>query len=203
MFRGPVFLMRSHLSLSLALATSVLAHAAVLLAGPGEPVIGRNVPAMTHPVRMRLLGVRPAPPVPSALAGSDPTLAPAVAALPSAAPEGRIDAEQTNFAESSARYFTREELDVRPTVVDPPDLGAMELSPLLEGRAVLVFYLNEYGAVDRIVIEQSTLPPSMLAQLEAQQAQIKFTPGNKNGVAVKSVVRFEIALAKAAEKIGL
>lgn len=185
------------------MAVSVLAHAVLLLAGPREPVLGKNVPTMTHPVRVRLLGVSPARSAPSTLNGSDAGIAPAAAAVPPAAPQGRIDAEQTSFAESSDRYFTRDELDSRPAVVDPPDLGAMELNPLLEGRAVLLFYLNEEGSIDRIEVELSTLPPAMLTQLEAQQALIKFTPGYKNDIAVKSVVRFEIALTKAVEKTEL
>jgi len=180
------------------MTSSLLLHAALLLAGPSPPVLGKNVPVITYPVRLRLLYVRPPAPTPAALADGAPSAEPLAAALPGGAPEGRIEAEPTNFAESSERYFTRDELDVRPAVLDAPDLGAEELSPLLEGRAVLVLYLNEQGNVDRIDVEQSTLPPSMLAQLESQRALIKFTPGSINGVLVKSVVRFEIALGKAA-----
>lgn len=179
------------------MTSSLLLHAALLLAGPPAPVLGKNVPVLTYPVRVRLLAVRPAPLAPVARADGAQGVAPPVAAQPAAAPEGQVDAEPTNFAESSERYFTGAELDERPAVIDPPDLGAEELSPVLEGRAVLVFYLNEQGSVDRIEVEQSTLPPSMLAQLERQRERIKFTPGSINGVDVKSVVRFEIALGKA------
>ena len=126
------------------------------------------------------------------------TIIPPSHLVPAASEEGRIDTEPTSYVESSERYFSRDELDVRPAVLDPPDLGAMALSPLLEGRAVLVFYLDELGGVDRIEVEESTLPPSMLNQLRAQQDRVKFSPGNINGVDVKSVVRIEIALTKQA-----
>lgn len=192
--------MRTRHSFFLALASSVLAHAVLLLAGQAPPVPGKNVQAISYPVRVRLSGVRPGPPAPAAPPAGAAGEMPAAAALPAATPEGRIDVEPTRFAETSDHYFTRDELDGRPVVLDPPDLGAAELSPLLEGRAVLLFYLNEHGDVDRIEIEQNTLPPAMMAQLELQREHIKFTPGNKNGVAVKSVVRFEIALAKVAAK---
>lgn len=173
-------------------------HAIVLLAKPPEPVLGKNIPVLTHPVRVRLLVGQPAPLAPAALAAGANGMAPPAQTLPAAAPEGSIEAEPTNFAESSERYFTRDELDGRPAVIDPPDLGAEGLSPLLEGSAVLLFYLDEHGGVDRIELEQSTLPASMLAQLELQREHIKFKPGRINGIAVKSVVRFEIALGKAA-----
>lgn len=198
MFRGPVFLMQNRLSLCLAVTVSILAHAALALLAPPAPVIGKNVPAMSHPVRVRLQEVRPAlaaAPVPSE---EMPSVTPVPPPPQQAAPEGRLEVEPTNYAESSQRYFQREELDVGPAVLDPPDLGGTELGPLLEGRAVLVFYLNEQGGVDRIELEESSLPPAMLAHLEAQRDRITFTPGHKNGVAVKSVVRFEIALKKAA-----
>lgn len=201
--------MRSTLSLGVAITVSLLLHAAVLLVKRPVPALGKNIPAMTHPARVRLMGVRQVPSAPPVAPAPDavsviappqaaPTVTPPVQPVPAAAPEGRIDVEPTNFVESSARYFSRDELDERPVVLDPPDLGAMELSPLLEGRAILVFYLDEYGGVDRIEVEESTLPPSMLDQLRAQQEQIKFSPGNINGVDVKSVARFEIALAKQA-----
>ncbi len=201
MLRGPVFLMRNRLPLCLAVTASLLLHAALLLVAPPAPVIGKNVPVMTHPVRLRLQLVRPeltaAPAVPEEAPSVTPT--PPPPPQQSAAPEGRVEAEPTDYAQSSERYFPRDELDLGPAVLDPPDLGATELGPMLEGRAVLVFYLNEQGGVDRIALEESTLPPAMLAHLEAQRDRITFTPGYKNGIAVKSEVRFEIALKKAAE----
>lgn len=212
--------MRSGFSLCVAGTISLLVHAAVVLMPPSMPVVGKNVPAMTYRARARLLGVRLAPPAPPVARPTDavPTIAPLTQAAPTIVPlthaapaftppsqlmsaaseEGRIDAELTKFVEVSERYFSRDELDVRAAVLDPPDLGAMALSPLLEGRAVLVFYLNELGSVDRIEVEESTLPPSMLDQLRAQQEQVKFSPGSINGVDVKSVVRFEIVLTKQA-----
>ena len=191
--------MRNRLSLGLALTASLLVHAALVLVAPPAPVVGKNVPVMSHPVRVRLQEVRPALTAAPELPEESPSVTPTPPPPPQpAAPEGRIEAEQTDFAPSSERYFPRDELDVGPAVLDPPDLGATELGPLLEGRAVLVFYLNEQGGVDRIALEESTLPPAMLAHLEAQRDRITFTPGYKNGVAVKSEVRFEIALKKAA-----
>jgi hypothetical protein len=190
--------MHTRLSLPLAVTVSVFVHAALLLAEPPAPELGKNVPLLSHPVRVRLTGIAPVPPAPAAAPEGVLAMESAPVAPAPAAPEGRIDAEPTSFAESSERYFSRDELDVRPAVLDPPDLGGTELGPLVEGRAVIVFYLDEHGGVDRIELEESTLPPAMLAQLEAQRDSIRFTPGNKNGVAVKSVVRFEVALAKAA-----
>lgn len=173
-------------------------HAALLLVGPPKLVIGKNIPVMTFPVRMRVLAGPPLPSAPAAAADGVPSITPPAPARPATAPEGRVDAEPTNFAASSDRYFTRDELDGPIVVINPPDLGAEALGPLVEGRAVLVFYINETGSVDRVQLEESTLPPSMLAQLETQREKIRFTPGVINGVRVKSVVRFEIALGKAA-----
>jgi hypothetical protein len=192
-----------HAGLWLGVALSLLVHGSVLivLLLQPEPDIGRNREVRTHPVRERVVAIRLA----EAGAAAAPRTADSVAAPvepspaepPAAEPEGAIEAAPERLAESSERYFTRAELDNKPRFINAPDLGT-ELSPLLEGRAVLLFYLNETGAVDRIEVQENTLPESMMVQLQAQREQLRFTPGSKNGVEVKSVIRYEIVLEKQA-----
>ena len=84
-----------------------------------------------------------------------------------------------------------------------PDLDAIAASPLTEGAATLRLFINEVGAVDRMDVEQSTLPDLMTEQLIVQRDQMRFTAGNKNGLNVKSVILYQIKLAREASVIPI
>jgi hypothetical protein len=118
------------------------------------------------------------------------------APIPASSATGRLDQRGKKFAEYSARYFTPDELDYRPMVASVPDIAETDVSPIAEGMAVLRIFVNEAGTVDKVHIEESTLPESMIAELMRQQRQLHFTPGSKNGIEVKSVVRYEIVLRR-------
>jgi hypothetical protein len=195
--------MTTRIRLCLALFASVLLHTSLLFLGPRPPEVGKNTPVLNHPVRTRQLTIHlnqssTAKAVQQFAMDPLPT---APAEPPPSTSEGKVQINPKIYAETSDHYFTPAELDERPTVDNPPDLGAAGVSPTVEGEASLLFYINEKGSVDRIVIEQSSLPESMMEQLQQQREQLRFTPGKKNEVNVKSVVRFKIALAKEATVI--
>lgn len=179
---------------------SVLFHiAAIWIFVPQFPVIGKNIPTLVYPVRVRVIAAPPISPgvmirEPAPVVGTKEIILPTFASAPVA--EGKIERSEIKFTETSDRYFAVSEIENRPVIVAPPDLGAMELSPLAEGSAKVIFFINELGLVDRMEIEESTLPVAMVEALVAQKEKLTFRPGNTNGVNVKSVIEYVIDLTK-------
>jgi PIN domain nuclease of toxin-antitoxin system len=58
----------------------------------------------------------------------------------------------------------------------------------------LQLLINQYGDVDRVVVEESALPQVLLAELQAKFLQARFTPGRLDTRAVSSAVRIEVQL---------
>jgi hypothetical protein len=199
--------MKRYVQNTLLLSGSLLIHAAAFwLLAPAVSEIGKNIPVLTYPIRVRVIegsaaaangAVAQAAAAPRPLVEPfvEPSVAPAARKSPE---EGRIDASETHFQDFSTRYFTANELDDRPAMIAAPDLDAIPVGPLTEGNAILRIFINEAGAVDRMEVEQSTLPDLMLEQLLAQRDQLRFTSGNKNGLNVKSVILYQIKLAREA-----
>ncbi|MEO6351711.1 MAG: hypothetical protein ABIO64_01350, partial [Burkholderiaceae bacterium] len=120
----------------LALVASTFFHTAVLLIVSAQPEIGKNTPVLVYPIRARVVEIRltrtsAAPTVSYSMPNSMPA-APMMS--PASAAEGRIERSEKIYIESSDRYFTLAELDNRPTVINPPDLGAVNISPTIEGE---------------------------------------------------------------------
>lgn len=183
---------------SLPLVVSIVVHAALLLPFAEKLEIGKNTPVLTHPVRERVMNIRFAEVDSGQAATQGSAEAPhAPPARQSAPPEeGRIERDNKVYAEYSAVYFTSQELDESPSILTPPDLGVGNISPTLEGEAILRVFLDENGAVDKVDVEMSTLPEMMLQQLQLQRHDLRFSPGKKNGVFVKSVVRYNVMLER-------
>ena len=190
----------SNSELAIALAISAALHAAAILApltglGTGKNKATRHYPAEAVEVRLAPARADSSFPAPALL--PLPTPEPA---SPAATTEGRIAPPAWKYVAVSYWYRTPAELDQPPAIVSPPDF-AENLDPRAEGKASLRFFLNEGGTIDWMEIEESTLPEQMLEALKSQYEQLRFTPGEKNGVKVKSVVRYEVELVKAAPVI--
>jgi len=90
------------------------------------------------------------------------------------------------------RYIPAEELDERPLIrtqvqpAFPPD------APVASGRVLLRLLINEAGAVDEAVAVQSD-PPGVFDEAAVDAfASARFTPGRKDGNAVRSALRIEL-----------
>jgi TonB family protein len=90
------------------------------------------------------------------------------------------------------RYLPAEELDERPLIrtqvqpAFPPD------APVASGRVVLRLLINEAGAVDQALAVQSD-PPGVFDEAAVEAfASARFTPGRKDGNAVRSSLRIEL-----------
>lgn len=93
---------------------------------------------------------------------------------------------------AATRYIPAEELDVRPLIrtavqpVFPPD------APVASGRVVLRLLISEMGAVDESAVVRAAPPGVFDAAAMEAFAPARFTPGRKDGVAVKSALTVEL-----------
>lgn len=188
--------------LLLPVGISIALHSAVLSLPPWDPEFGRNTHRMVYPARLRTvqLAWRHAalPKEPAVMTETAPPRA-----IPAEAEEVKdnsaVDFATTHKAEAVARYFSPRELDERPALRDHPDLEGLLDSPLTTGKAKVRLWVNETGSVDRMEIEESDLPEALTDYLATQQEALKFSPGRKNGINVKTVLRFEITVSSLAK----
>jgi protein TonB len=125
---------------------------------------------------------------------------PAAAPAPPAAP-GRAKHSGTGTRDSASslpgaidvpRYVPANELDERPQIQSrvEPAFPLDANAPV--GRVVLRLLIGETGAVDKAVVVQADPPgPFEEAAVEAF-APARFSPGRKNGVAVRSALTLEL-----------
>jgi hypothetical protein len=191
--------MKIRFPISVALAVSIAAHAVLLRAALKSPEVGRNTPVLKYPVRVRLLQTQLAPNAvtPKTLPPRPEQKAPAVIP-PATIMEGRIDRNEEIYLEFPAAYFSAGELDEKPVITTSLDLGVESIGATVTGEATLRIFLNERGDVDRLDVEDSSLPPAMMEQLQLQlqRNELHFTPGSKNHINVKSVIRYKIVLER-------
>lgn len=100
-------------------------------------------------------------------------------------------------AELSAgpRYFRRSELTVAAVPLDEPAIEPPDDSTghaLPGGKVVLRVFLAADGAVDRVEVASSSLPPAYDEAAVAAFSRVRFRPGEIQGVAVSSESRFEV-----------
>lgn len=90
------------------------------------------------------------------------------------------------------RYFPAEELDERPLIRTPVHPAFPADAPVAGGRVVLRLLINEAGAVDEALAVQSD-PPRVFDEAAVDAfASARFTPGRKDGNAVKSALHIEL-----------
>ncbi|MQM30527.1 MAG: hypothetical protein CRU78_08305 [Candidatus Accumulibacter phosphatis] len=100
-------------------------------------------------------------------------------------------------AELSAgpRYFRRSELTVAAVPLDEPAIeppGDSAGHALPGGKVVLRVFLAADGALDRVEVASSSLPPAYDQAAVAAFSRVRFRPGEIQGVAVSSESRFEV-----------
>jgi TonB family protein len=98
---------------------------------------------------------------------------------------------------AAPRYLPAEELDERPLIRSSVEPKFPPHAPVASGRVVLRLLINEAGAVDE-AIALSSAPPGIFdaAAVEAF-AFARFTPGRKDGHAVKSALTLELRFGEA------
>lgn len=94
-------------------------------------------------------------------------------------------------------YFNSRELTQKPLVaVDIPVGFALLVSEAQSQIAILRLLINEYGDIDRILVEDSSLPEQTKTVLLNTFNEMKFHPGEVDGKAVKSQLTLAIQLGE-------
>ncbi|WP_133467262.1 hypothetical protein [Herminiimonas fonticola] len=92
-------------------------------------------------------------------------------------------------------YFSAKELTQRPLVARDVPADLMLVVPDVPAQAAtLQILINEYGEIDRVIVEDSLLPETAQKTVVDAFVKTRFHPGEINGVPVKSQLRIEIML---------
>lgn len=112
---------------------------------------------------------------------------------------GAVVRESEVIPSFGARYFKGSELTQRPQPVEPVELSypALVLSQNDErsGTVILRLLIAETGAVDQVLVESSDLPTAFQDETILRFAQARFTPGQIDGMDVKSQMRIEVTFS--------
>jgi len=118
--------------------------------------------------------------------GDEAQVADEFAALPAA----------TLGAPLSVHYYPPAELTRRARILRDVDpyLGNLKNVPG-SGKAIIVLWINEHGAVDRVKAEDSTLPEPFEAEIVSQFRLSRFAPAERDGVPAKSLMKVEVEVS--------
>jgi TonB family protein len=168
------------------IAVSLLLHAvAFMLSGPMAGAASSDSEPVRHardsarlPFSVRLEGGKhiPLPPEPT-----DAQKQPALRSKPPApipvAPPDYIDAR---------------ELTEKPEPENEVSLDYPHVAIARDGVVRLTLFISETGKVDRVEVEESTLPDAYQKAAQATFAQARFTPGRLDGKSAKSKLHIEV-----------
>jgi TonB family protein len=180
----------------LALAASLMLHGAALALADRLPYGGqRSAPEWAQwgagALHARLLERAEEAPA----AATVPALAPTRSKQPESI--ARQSASTVPGILSTPRYLTADELDERPQIRSHVEPAFPLDANAPEGRVVLRLLIDESGAVDKAIVVQADPPgPFELAAVEAF-TPARFSPGRKDGVAVKSSMNVELRFGEA------
>lgn len=102
---------------------------------------------------------------------------------------GQVVHGETGFA----AYIPASQLTERPQVIHDID-SEWHLPGVPLPMLAAVLLINEYGDVDRIVLDQRSLSPMLETDLRTRFMAMRFSPGRLRGQPVKSALRIEIRL---------
>lgn len=101
-----------------------------------------------------------------------------------------------------AEYLPAADLDERPQIRTPVEPAFPLDANAPAGRVVLRLLINEAGTVDQAVVVQAD-PPGPFAQAAVEAfTPARFTPGRKDGLAVKSALMLELRFGQAPDTLA-
>jgi TonB family protein len=129
---------------------------------------------------------------------SQPAPSPALAAAPAASPlapppmpQGQGAAPER--APEEAPYLPRSQLTIGAKPLAPVDVAfPVDVKGVVELKVKLTLYIDEQGVVQRIRIDTPQVHPSFERAIRETFADVRFTPGEREGVPVRSQLRLEV-----------
>lgn len=95
---------------------------------------------------------------------------------------------------SPPAYFTADKLTKPPKAIAVPDLGAPEIQQVAgSGKLVLKLWIDDQGAVVDAAPEPNALPEIFSRTAVEAFKRSRFTPGERDGVKVGSLIRVELS----------
>ena len=95
-------------------------------------------------------------------------------------------------------YFRSRELTRRPILLgDDISRLVVELPGFPPLPVILRLLISEEGSVDRVMVEDSTLPEAVESRIIEAFANVRFLPGKIDDIAVRSQLRVEVRLENA------
>lgn len=96
---------------------------------------------------------------------------------------------------SALYYFSAKELTRKPLIMrDIPENLTLNVPTAPPQAAILRMLINEYGDIDRIIVEDTALPDSAREMVIDSFSRMRFHPGEINGIPVRSQLRIEVML---------
>jgi len=94
---------------------------------------------------------------------------------------------------SAPPYYTTDQLTKRPQPLGSAHLEAPETSLIVaSGKLILKLWIDEFGEVKDVEVEKTELPEVFSRSAIAAFKHLRFTPGERSGVRVGSMMRIEV-----------
>lgn len=91
-------------------------------------------------------------------------------------------------------FYPTDQLTARPQLVETTELDTPEIKPIVaSGKIVMKLWINNLGEVVEAEIEKSDLPETFGRSAVSVFRRMRFTPGQRLGKAVGTVMRIEIS----------
>jgi len=95
---------------------------------------------------------------------------------------------------SAPHYYPTDQLSKRPQPLASADLEGPEIHPIVaSGKIILKLWIDEFGEVNEVEVEKTELPEVFSRSTTAAFKRLRFTPGERSGMRVRSVMRIEVS----------
>jgi TonB family protein len=141
---------------------------------------------------------------PSALAAAEASPEPAEGGKQADAAAGGMTGEEPRQASELSEgagllplpaptYYTVDQLTKRPQPTAEPELNAPEIATIdASGTVILKLWINELGNVVSVDVEHTNVPEIISQAAVAAFKRLRFTPGERDGLPVGTLLRIEV-----------
>ncbi len=193
--------------LAAALAVSLLLHAALFFMpylGDGESASRAGLQGRQKTTTPRSLDATLTPERVPAFAQSEPSPVPTDAGGVADAPAEPVAGTQPHpvlnrdlgvglLPIPAPAYYTADQLTKRPRPTSEPELDTAETRPIIvAGTIILKLWIDERGDVIAVDVETTDLPALFSKTATDAFRNLRFTPGELNGLPVGTMMRIEI-----------
>ena len=90
-------------------------------------------------------------------------------------------------------FYTMDLLSKRPQPLAEANLDPEDIRPIVaSGKIILKLWINEFGVVTDAMVEKTDMPEMFSRAAVAAFKGLRFSPGERNGMPVRSLMRVEV-----------